>query len=260
MSGKSSDITTALESWYARDRGQYLLDNLRQSLQPTLDLTFGYHILQVGPIHSDVLLSASPINHRIISSEGTAQGIGMVAEVDQLPLESDSVDAVLAFHCLEFCAQPHATLRELHRVLTPQGHLILVGFNPYSLLGAQARVRSLAGGALWGQHSPLSSHRVQDWLNLLGCEVESVQRLYSLPPLGSGRLRQWMESADRWCQRHKAPIGGLYVVHAIKQVAGHNRPAERQRRRDRLIEIAVPKPSAAPSPVPTTSASRDAAA
>ena len=258
MSGNSSDISTALESWYARDRGRYLLDRLQQALQPILDLTFGYHILQVGPFRADSLLAGSPINHRIVAGETAGQAVSLVTEADELPLDSDSVDAVIAFHCLEFSEQPHRTLRELQRVLTPQGHLILVGFNPYSLLGIQARARGLVGKGLWREHAPLSSHRVQDWLHLLGCEVESVQRFYSLPPFGRGRFRGWIENADAWCQRYRAPIGGVYAVHAIKQVAGHNRPAQRVRRRERLIGLAVPKPAATPSPVPSSPARRDA--
>lgn len=257
MSAKSSGISTALESWYGRERGHYLLDRLQQGLKPILDLTFGYHILQVGPLRTDSLLAGSPINHRIIAGVEPGQPVNLVADADELPLDSDSVDAVVAFHCLEFSEHPHSILRELQRVLTPQGHLILVGFNPWSLLGINARARGWLGNELWRAHTPLSSHRVQDWLHLLGCEVESVQRFYSLPPVGRGRLRNWMERGDDWCQRHRAPIGGLYAVHAIKQVAGHNRPALKQRRRERLIGLAVPKPSAAPSPVPTTPVRQD---
>jgi SAM-dependent methyltransferase len=257
MSGNSSDISTALESWYGRGRGQYLLDRLQQGLQPILDLTFGYHILQVGPLRSGALLAGSPINHRIIAGASLGEPVNLVAGADELPLDSDSVDAVIALHCLEFSEHPHRILRELQRVLTPQGHLILVGFNPWSLLGAQTRVRGWFGNTLWRSHAPLSSQRVQDWLHLLGCEVESVQRFYSLPPFGRGRIRRWMESGDAWCQQHRVPVGGLYAVHAIKQVAGHNRPALKPRRRERLIGLAVPKPAATPTPVPSAPARQD---
>ena len=40
----------------------------------------------------------------------------------------------------------------------------------------------------------MSAHRVQDWLHLLSCEIESVQRFYSLPPVGRGRFRDWVAS------------------------------------------------------------------
>ncbi len=257
MSGNSSDISTALESWYGGERGQYLLDKLKQGLQPILDLTFGYHILQVGSLCDGALLAGSPINHRIIAGNTAGETVDLVAEADELPIDSDSVDAVIALHCLEFSDQPHRILRELQRVLTPQGHLILVGFNPYSLLGLQTRVRGWVGNDLWRAHAPLSAHRVQDWLHLLSCEIESVQHFYSLPPVGRGRFRDWMASGDAWCQRHGSPVGGLYAVHAIKQVAGHNRPAQQQRRRERLIGLAVPKPAATPSPVPASPVRQD---
>ena len=184
-----------------------------------------------------------------------ATGPGLVAEWEELPLESDSVDALIAFHCLEFSRKPHQVLREIQRVLTPQGRLIIIGYNPYSLLGAGNRLRGLSSSSLWHQHRPLSENRLADWMHLLGCEVESRHRLYSLPAVGKGRFRRLMERGDQWCQRHNLALGGVYILHAIKQVGGISRP-QAVRRRARLIDLAVPKPAAVPSPTPVTPARR----
>lgn len=244
---------TQLESWYAGDNGQYLLASIRDSLQEPLDTSFGYHILQLGITRGHSLLDGSPIHHRIYSTDLAGEGVSLVADADELPLESDSVDTVIAHHCLEFAANPHQVLREIQRVLTPQGQLLLIGFNPYSLHGLNTRLRGLSSKSLWHRHQPVSESRVSDWLHLLGCEVQSFRRLYAVPPAGRGRLRDWLAQGDRWCISHNLPVGGLYIVHAIKQVSAIHRPRQTLRRRsERLIGLAVPKPSPAPSPSPAT--------
>ena len=242
------DFFAELESWYARDIGQYLLQATSSAIQDLLDTSFGYHILQLGVHGGRPLSQGSPINHRLYCARQSGEGVGLVAEPHELPLESDSVDAIIVHHCLEFADNPHQVLREIQRVLTPQGQLVIVGFNPYSLLGCKTRISALLRDPLWSRHRPVSEHRLTDWLHLLGCEVLDTFRLYGLPPIGSGRLRQLMTRGDAWTARHNLPLGGLYILHATKNVAGLHLPRRPLlTRRGRLIGL-VPKPAATPVP------------
>jgi SAM-dependent methyltransferase len=251
MSEQFNQICRELESWYDSGQGTYALEQLRAVLASKLETAFGYHILQLGPVRGHSLLAASPINHRIHAGERGGAGVGLVCEADEIPLDSDSVDVIVAHHCIEFSANPHQVLRELQRVLTPQGHLLLVGFNPMSLRGLATMARRLNRHSPWRKYQPVSEGRVTDWLRLVGCTPESRHFVYALPPLGGGRLRDALERGDRWLCRHNLPIGGLYVVHAIKQVAGVHAPRLRLRRRsERLIGLAVPKAGPAASPAP----------
>jgi SAM-dependent methyltransferase len=197
------------------------------------------------------LCQNSPINHRIYAAEHPGVGVGLLAHAGELPLDSDSIDTVIAHHCLEFAPNPHQVLREIQRVLTPQGQLVVVGFNPYSLLGINTYLRGLSRQSLWHRHQPVSEKRLTDWLHLLGCEVQDIIRLYGVPPAGSGKLRQWLMRGDAWSQRNNLPLGGLYILHATKQVSALQRPRLQLRSRgERLIGL-VPKPAPAPTPTPT---------
>ena len=248
------DILAELERWYARENGQYLMQAIRTAVQDALDTSFGYHILQLGVSGGQALCEGSPINHRLYCAPLMARGVGLVAEPEELPLESDSVDAIIAHHCLEFAANPHQVLREIQRVLTPQGQLLVVGFNPFSLLGCKTRLRAALRDPLWSRHRPVSEHRLTDWLHLLGCEVLERRRLYCLPPTGTGRLRGVMAAGDQWSTRHNLPFGGVYILHATKHVAGLHRPRRLQRvRRPRLVGL-VPKPAPTPTPRTTSGA------
>lgn len=242
------DTLTELENWYARANGQYLLQATRTAMQDLLDTSFGYHILQLGVSGGRPLCAGSPINHRLYCAPRPGEGAGVVAEPEELPLESDSVDAVIAHHCLEFAADPHQVLREIQRVLTPQGQLLVVGFNPFSLLGCKTGLRGMLRDPLWSRHRPVSQHRLTDWLHLLGCEVLETRRLYCLPPVGSGRIRSIVAAGDRWTAQHNLPFGGLYIMHATKQVVGVHRPRRLLRARSRRLIGLVPKPAPTPAP------------
>ncbi len=235
-----------LETWYARDKGRNLLQLLEAELAADLDTAFGYHLAQVGITGCHPLYSKSLIRHRILVSDKAGESVGLIAEADQLPLASDSVDVLIAHHCLEFNQDPHSVLRELHRVLTPHGHLFVIGFNPWSLQGLRlfARTRSRSSG--WRRWRGLSTGRITDWLHVLGLEEEATKQYYALPISGGSKSQRLIMRSNRWFTRHKLPLGGVYLIHAIKQVHGNVRPAQRSRC-GRLIDLAVPKPA-----VPTT--------
>ncbi len=252
MAQECSDILRQLESWYDSESGAYLLQCIRETLGDVLETSFGYHILQLGITREHPLFEGSPINHRIYAAEAPGHCVNLLARGHELPLESDSIDLVIAHHSLEFGENPHQVLREIQRVLTPQGQLLVIGFNPFSLHGIGAWLRGLRRQSLWRGHSPVSESRMSDWLRLLGCEVQARFRLYSLPPVGHGRLRRWLTRSDRWCSRHNLPSGGLYILHAIKQVSALHRPYRARPRRARLIGLAAP--AAAPR---TGAAARD---
>jgi SAM-dependent methyltransferase len=241
---------TELESWYARDSGQYLLATTRTAVNRVLDTAFGYHLLQTGCSREQPLFTTSPINHRIYVAERPGSQINLLAQADELPLESDSIDVLIAHHTLDFSDDPHQVLREMQRVLTPQGQLLIIGFNPYSLRGIGARLRGLSSRSLWHEYAAVSAHRLTDWLHLLGCEVQDCTRLGAVPLAGHGSLRRWLRRLDGWTNAHNLPGGSLYILHAIKQVSAVLRPRRHwQLGREKLIGL-VPKPAAAPSPTP----------
>lgn len=179
---------------------------------------FGYHAVQVGHLGLDRdLLRASLIPHRALL-DPEATGAGVYAEPEALPLASDSVDLVLMTHTLEFCAQPHEALREAERVLVPEGHLLIVGFNPMSLFGLWKLGLGWRGQVPWVGHF-YPPFRVSDWLSLLGFDVLDCERLAFFPPwqrrgrLGGGRW--WEVVSRRWWPY----LGGVYVLVARKRVA-----------------------------------------
>ena len=246
---QSIEISTALESWYARHPDGALIERIQACLQPTFDRSFGYHICQMGPLACFPLVDSSPIHHRIYTTgDHPSPNASMQCHGDELPLETGSMDMLVAFHALDFDPNPHGVLREMQRVLRPSGHLVLIGFNPYSLLGVSLSARRLANHELWHRLKPVSPGRLTDWLHLVDCEVEAISHLYPLPLVGKGKLRRGIQRVDEWAARHGLPGGGLYVAHAVKRIAGVRRPRPVPAiTRKPLVGLAV---AGAPSPTP----------
>ena len=69
-----------------------------------------------------------------------------MADPTRLPLASDRLDAVLLPHTLDFVPDPRQVLREVERVLIPEGRVVILGFNALSSWGL-VRLLYRGGGA-----------------------------------------------------------------------------------------------------------------
>ena len=147
--------------------------------------------------------------------------VSVVLDYAELPFASQSLDLVVLPHVLEFAAEPHQVLREVERVLIPEGQLIVCGFNPASLWGARQ-----LGGRLTGAHflpvggEFISLPRIKDWLKLLNMEVNRGHFGCYAPPCTT---ETWL---DRYAFMEKAGnrwwpyFGAVYMLQAIKRVKG----------------------------------------
>ncbi len=138
--------------------------------------------------------------------------------MEYLPFASDSIDVVLLSHTLDFSPDPHPLLREVERVLIPEGKLIILGFNPFSLWGAWRLFRLRRRNIPWcGRFLSLS--RLDDWLSLLGFEVQQVKRMMFIPPLQQSGLIRQLAIVERLGRRYWPMLSGSYVVQAVKRVS-----------------------------------------
>jgi SAM-dependent methyltransferase len=229
--------TQTLQDWFQAPLGQYLLEQEREYLDDVTPDIFGFHALQLGLPGVD-LLRENRITHRMRIAE--AGEPDLYARGHELPLATQSIDLVLLPHVLEFAEEPHALLREVDRVLMPEGRLIIVGFNPWSLWGLRSALGFSSEQFPWKGHF-LSLLRVKDWLALLGFDVSAGRLIGYAPPFDSERLRRrfaFMEPAgDRWW----AVGGAVYMLQAIKRVRGMRliTPAWQEKSREKSLAAAA---------------------
>jgi len=204
------------QCWFETSLGQYIICNEYRYFDQVVANIFGYNAMQLGMPHY-AFLRANRMPLKFTASYEDEPGLRTRA--DHLPISSDSIDLVIMPHVLEFNANPHQILREVHRVLIPEGHVIISGFNPFSLWGLHRRFASSCNEFPWNGHF-IALSRVKDWLKLLNFEMKGGKLCCYTPPFSSENLRnrfKFMEDAgDRWW-----PIsGGVYFLHAVKHKHG----------------------------------------
>lgn len=226
---------------------------------------FGFHALQLGLPELDGL-RMNRMQHRWLALDAAyadwsppeeglparqeplvAQGellsgapLSLRCDFEALPFPSNSLDLVLLPHALELARDPHDTLREVERVLVPEGRVVIAGFNPASLWGMWQRM------GRWGVQSALvlpqgefiAYWRLRDWLRLLDLEIEAGGFGCYRPMVRKeqtwDRLR-WMEHAgDRWWP----VLGAVYFIVAVKRARGMRMVGKI--RRSRVTPTAAP--------------------
>jgi SAM-dependent methyltransferase len=206
--------------WFSQLPGVILQQQEREAIERILPTLFGYYALQIGCCsESDKPLQGWRIGHQFLLDCAVSNDYPMsVALTDplQLPIKTDSVDAVLLPHTLDFSTDPHQLLREAARVLIPDGRLVVVGFNSWSLWGAWRLIAKRGGAFPWHGHF-LSARRLEDWLSLLGFEIESCEMMMFRPPLRSEMLMKKLEFMESMGQRFWPLLGGSYVIKAVKR-------------------------------------------
>jgi SAM-dependent methyltransferase len=210
-----------IHSWLDTPRGRAVRATEAQLLGEALQDVFGWELVQVGRWGvAHELISAARTRRQIeICAPATPEPGDVVARLGQLPLASDSVDAVVLPHTLEFESDPHGLLREVDRVLTGEGQLLVLGFRPMSLWGLRGAVARQ--GFPPGLRQMLSERRIRDWLVLLGYDVAPARHYlhewpWGQPRVSAGGLRRGLLNplpAGAWLLRARKRV---YAVPSIR--------------------------------------------
>lgn len=237
---------TGLRRWYAGALGQNWQKQEQILLDALLADCFGYHVLQIGKPGEGELCSASRINHRVVLSEEalalTGAETALYAQPHALPIASATVDVVVLPHVLPFTEQAHELLREVERVLIPDGRVIVLGFNPWSLFGLARLLLGWRSEAPWCGHF-YSCWRLRDWLRLLGFDTQSPHYYFYRPPLSRAGILQRLGFMEKWGRQFWPVFGGGYILFAQKRVTTFTPIRPRWQAR-RLIKIGSVEPTA----------------
>jgi len=229
-----------LNRWFETPLGRRL-----STLQQILPHLFGYHLLQIGSLWHGRLLESSRIMHRCLLSLEVQELISLknnafrhseiqkfrnlptdtiykpyssvFAKADALPFAQDSLDVVVLPHILEFEDNPHEILREVERILIPEGHIVILGFNPMSLWGIWHWFFARRETAPWCGRF-LSFTSIKDWLTLLGFELKKQQTFFFALPFQNERFRNYTTFLEKIGSHWTGNFGAVYLLVAKKRV------------------------------------------
>ncbi len=217
-----ADFQQQLHEWLQQSPGQILLEQEQQCLEQMFSELFGHHLVQLGGGGFDFDLSGVSRfrSHLVLDASVPTQPLVSHVRADplELPILSAAVDAVLMPHTLDFSADPHRILREVERILIPEGRVVILGFNPLSLWGVWRLFKRSSTAIPWQGHF-LGQRRVNDWLSLLGFDLEITRQLMFRPPLRGRGLMERLERIERIGQRFWPRLSSVYLVQAVKRVS-----------------------------------------
>jgi SAM-dependent methyltransferase len=221
-----------MHDWFETPPGRYLLAWEQAQLDLLVADVFGYHAVQLG-LPELAGLRANRMPHRWLglSQPHAADASAwpahhFVSDFAALPFAEASLDLLVLPHSLELDADAHATLREVERVLVPEGRVVICGLNPASLWGLRQRRARLYQGLGFGQlYLPdagefIGYWRLRDWLRLLSFEVESARFGCWRPAFRSQNWLQRTHWLDPLGERWWPIFGAAYCVVAVKKVRG----------------------------------------
>ncbi|MGH1470091.1 MAG: class I SAM-dependent methyltransferase [Cellvibrionaceae bacterium] len=241
----------SLEQWLNGSFGQELLSEEKELVDRALTDLYGFHLMQLGISRHVDLTEASTINHRFAFTPSSLIPSSLVppnslatsqlppsplekaslekhkkplltaqADIEKIPLGSESIDVALLHHVLEFTENPHQLLRETARVIIPRGYVVIVGFNPFSWFGVFKQFgRWFTQKTHWRHHS-LRLGRVLDWLTLLDFEPVSIEQGFYRWPIDHSSVMEKTRWYERVAKKTKLPMGGFYIIVARKDVVG----------------------------------------
>lgn len=219
-SGSGCQFREHLYSWFDSPLGRSLQAIETNQLRAILPSLFGKVAVQLGTLGRMGMIESSPApTHIVIDLLSHDHAVTVRGRPEELPFEHRSVDITLLPHTLDFAEDPHQVLREIDRVLAPEGHVVILGFNPMSLWGITRLFRKRGGRVPWCGHF-FALARIKDWLRLLEYEITTGHMLYYRPPLQNESVMDRLYFMDKVGDRWLPMMAAAYLVVAKKRVFG----------------------------------------
>ncbi|HYD89429.1 MAG TPA: methyltransferase domain-containing protein [Vitreimonas sp.] len=142
-----------------------------------------------------------------------------LADETRLPFMDAVFDRVLLVHALEECDATHAMLREVWRVMAPEGRLVVIAANRWSLWAQ-------SGATPFGHGRPYSRTQLAALLaDSMFEPVVSARALYT-PPLRWGWLVRAADAFESVGELLWPPQGGVVLMEAVKRLYANTARSE----------------------------------
>ncbi len=230
----SKNLVITMHDWLKSTTGSYIREWEEARYKNLTADIFGFHALQIG-FPSIKTLNENRIKNRWLSCTDFSEtkknppeplstssiSISISHRFEELPFASQSIDLVVLPHVLEFAESPHQVLREVERILIPEGKLIISGFNPASLWGIRQAFGKITGVHFLPEYAEfISLPRIKDWLKLLNLETSRGHFGCYAPPCKTSKWLSHFSFMEKAGERWWPYLGAIYIVEAIKRVQG----------------------------------------
>ncbi len=164
-----------LHEWFSSSKGQVLQQQEAAFLKRSITVSCKQIVVQIGALgwENEFIDFSLYEQFYVMDDEQDPWYKSKVLRgtTVALPFKSASVDMVILPHLLEFDSHKHQVLREVERILKPEGKLTILNFNPWNIYINFQYMKRRAKNTPWFP-GLVSRTRIEDWLRLLNFEVE----------------------------------------------------------------------------------------
>lgn len=175
----------------------------------------GYAVPYLGTFREEAhaALAMMPAEQGVRHWPKSAPNRTALVEEDQLPIADGSVDRILVIHGLEVADDARHMLREIWRVLAPEGRVLIVVPNRRGLWAQRDTTP-------FGHGRPYSRSQIERLVDGAMLSVESIGHALAVPPLGLRALQRAAPGFERIGGRLWPAFSGLVIVEASKRMMG----------------------------------------
>lgn len=226
-----------LDQFYTTPLGQVTRRLIGVRLQEVWPDVSGLRVLGVGYAtpylrafreRADRVLAAMPASQGVIRWPRGEPGLVALSEEIELPLPDSSIDRVLLVHSLENAEQVRPMLREIWRVMTSGGRILIVVPNRR---GVWARFERTP----FGHGQPFSPPQLTRLLRETMFLPTMTTAAVSVPPVTWRPLLKTATAIERVGRRWGSAIAGVLVVEAGKQIYAVSADRGERARARRLV-------------------------
>ena len=223
-----------LRDFYADDLGRIVRQIISRKLrsiwpdvkgQNVLGLGYTVPYLQCFKGEAQRIISAMPARQGILHWPSDGKNLTVLVDEYELPFDDLSMDRVVLVHALECAEQIRPLMREVWRIMSESGRLIVVAPNRR---GLWAHFESTP----FGHGLPYSSGQLSRFLrDTMFTPIDTHRALY-MPPTRSRMMCSVAPAMEKIGAKVFSTFSGVIIMEAVKQIyAGHQTTERKQKRR-----------------------------
>jgi SAM-dependent methyltransferase len=194
-----------------RLRGRF--GNLAQA--SVLGLGYAMPYLEPAPDNAARIIAFTMAQRGVLHWPGDGRNATCLVDECDLPLLESTIDFALVIHGLELSDHPMDMLREIWRVLSPQGRLLMVVTNRRGMWAQ-------SDATPFGYGQPYSRPQLQQVLKDTGFSPTGWAHTLFMPPVERGFVLKSAAVWERVGLYVSAAFSGVIIVEAVKQVYAVN--------------------------------------
>lgn len=225
-------LAARYDAWYATAVGAWADRRETEAIFRLLALKSGERLLDVGAGTGRIALAAARRGAVVVGVDPSRAMLGVArrrladrsvallrADATRLPFADGSFEAAVAVTLLCFAADPAAVLREIARVLRPDGRLVLGELNRWSLWALVRRAEGLIRPTTYRAAHFRGIHDLRHLLLAAGLVPMGWEGLLHLPPVNHAGFLRALDPVERVGQRCCPVLGAFLAVEAWKPVS-----------------------------------------